>query len=33
MRLGNRPSGVNDLSKAGELGILPSYTVLKRMND
>ena len=31
MRLGNRPSGMSDLSKAGELGILPSYTVLKRM--
>ncbi|MCH5216689.1 MAG: tetratricopeptide repeat protein [Muribaculaceae bacterium] len=31
LRLGNRDSGVNDLSKAGELGIMPSYSVLKRM--
>ena len=32
LRLGNKPSGVADLSKAGELGVLPSYNVLKRMN-
>ena len=32
MRLGNKERGVADLSKAGELGILPSYNVLKRMN-
>ena len=31
MRLGNRERGLADLSKAGELGILPSYNVLKRM--
>lgn len=32
LRMGNRDKGVADLSKAGELGILPSYNVLKRMN-
>ena len=31
LRLGNKPLGIADLSKAGELGILPSYNVLKRM--
>lgn len=31
LRLGNKEKGVQDLSKAGELGILPSYNVLKRM--
>ncbi len=31
MRMGNRQRGVADMSKAGELGILPSYNVLKRM--
>ena len=31
LRLGNKQLGVADLSKAGELGILPSYNVLKRM--
>ena len=31
LRMGNKTLGVNDLSKAGELGILPSYNVLKRM--
>ena len=31
LRLGNRDKGIADLSKAGELGILPSYNVLKRM--
>ena len=31
MRLGNKERGIADLSKAGELGILPSYNVLKRM--
>jgi len=30
--MGNKDSGVADLSKAGELGVLPSYNVLKRMN-
>lgn len=29
LRLGNKAAGVADLSKAGELGVLPSYTVLK----
>ncbi len=32
LRLGNKDSGVADLSKAGELGIVPSYNLLKRMN-
>ena len=31
MRMGNKSMGVSDLSKAGELGVLPSYNVLKRM--
>ena len=31
LRLGNKERGVADLSKAGEMGILPSYNVLKRM--
>lgn len=33
LRMGNKEQGVTDLSKAGELGILPSYNVLKRMNN
>lgn len=33
LRTGNRERGVADLSKAGELGVLPSYNVLKRMNN
>ena len=32
LRMGNKTQGVSDLSKAGELGVLPSYNVLKRMN-
>ena len=32
LRLGNKQKGLADLSKAGELGILPSYNVLKRMS-
>ncbi|MDE5983561.1 MAG: tetratricopeptide repeat protein, partial [Duncaniella sp.] len=32
LRLGNKDFGVADLSKAGELGIVPSYNLLKRMN-
>ena len=31
LRMGNKPLGIADLSKAGELGVLPSYNVLKRM--
>lgn len=31
-RLGNKDAGSADLSKAGELGILPSYNLLKRMS-
>jgi len=32
LRMGNKSAGVADLSKAGELGIMPSYNVLKRMS-
>ena len=32
LRMGNKNLGIADLSKAGELGILPSYNVLKRMS-
>ena len=31
LRMGNKTNGIADLSKAGELGVLPSYNVLKRM--
>lgn len=31
LKMGNKDKGIADLSKAGELGILPSYNVLKRM--
>ncbi len=31
-RLGNRKAGSADLSKAGELGVVASYNLLKRMN-
>ena len=31
-KLGNRLAGSADLSKSGELGIVPSYNLLKRMN-
>lgn len=31
-KLGNREKGEADLSNAGQLGVLPSYNVLKRMN-
>ena len=31
LRMGNKNMGINDLSKAGELGVLPSYNVIKRM--
>lgn len=30
-KLGNKEAGVADLSKAGELGVVPSYNLLKRM--
>ncbi len=33
LQLGNKAKGIEDLSKAGELGILPSYNVLKRMTN
>ena len=32
MSLGNREAGVADLSKAGQMGIAPSYKLLKRIN-
>ena len=31
MQLGDKEKGTADLSKAGELGILSSYNILKRM--
>ena len=31
LRMGNKTMGINDLSNAGELGVLPSYNVIKRM--
>ncbi len=31
LRMGNKSMGVADLSRAGELGVLPSYNILKRM--
>ena len=31
-KLGNREHGSADLSKAGELGVIPSYNLLKRMS-
>ena len=31
LRIGNRRLAFNDLSKAGELGVVPSYNLLKRM--
>ena len=31
LRMGNKNLGVADLSRAGELGVLPSYNILKRM--
>ena len=30
-QLGNREKGAENLSKAGELGVIPSYNLLKRM--
>lgn len=32
LKAGNRSLAFSDLSKAGELGVLPSYNILKRMN-
>lgn len=32
LQLGDKANGTSDLSKAGELGILPSYNILKRMS-
>ena len=31
-QLGNRAEGMANLSKAGELGVVPSYNLLKRMH-
>lgn len=33
LKLGNKEAGTRDLSKAGELGVMPSYNLLKRMRD
>lgn len=32
LRMGNKAAATDDLRKSGELGILPSYNILKRMN-
>lgn len=32
LKLGNKNAGIADLSKAGELGVIPSYNLLKRMS-
>lgn len=32
LKLGNRQAGIADLSKAGEMGILPAYNLIKRMS-
>lgn len=32
LRMGNKKAATDDLRKSGELGILPSYNILKRMN-
>ena len=31
LKMGNKTSGLADLSKAGELGVLPAYSLMKRM--
>lgn len=31
LQMGNKDAGLSDLRRAGELGILPSYSILKRM--
>ena len=33
LRLGNRPAGIADLSKSGELGIVSAYNLIKRMTN
>lgn len=33
LKLGNKEAGTRDLSKAGELGVMPSYNLLKRMRE
>lgn len=33
LKLGNKDAGTRDLSKAGELGVMPSYNLLKRMRE
>ena len=33
LKLGNKDAGLSDLSKAGELGVVPSYNLLKRMTN
>ena len=32
LRIGRRSEGLADLSKAGELGVVASYNLLKRMS-
>lgn len=32
LRLGNEPAGIADLSRAGQLGIVPAYNLLKRIS-
>ena len=31
LKIGNKEKGIADLSKAGELGVIPSYNLLKRL--
>ncbi len=33
LKLGNRRAGIADLSKAGEMGIVPAYNLIKRMSN
>ena len=32
LKLGNERAGIADLSKAGELGIVPAYNLIKRIS-
>ena len=32
LQLGNKEAGLENLSKAGELGVIPSYSLLKKMH-
>jgi regulator of sirC expression with transglutaminase-like and TPR domain len=31
LKLGNERAGISDLSRAGQLGILPAYNLIKRI--